>query len=286
MIERRPSPGLRNSAPDRRETAHERGVGNPYPTPSVVATRISHTRTTPIRHSFVHRSASWLIDIDDLPSPPPALRPFARFEPADHFPEQPIAGQTLRDRLTAHLIAADVTPPSGQIIALLSPRVAGYVFNPLSVFWCHHTDGTPACVVAEVHNTYGERHTYVVTPDDTGHAQVDKEFYVSPFNDVSGTYRLRLPPPSPDGRVAVSVTLDRPGHGPFVAALTGRARPARASSILVTQLRTPLAPLVVAARIRWHGIRLWLRRLPVATRPDHEKTTTISTAATCRKERR
>ncbi|NDZ92725.1 DUF1365 domain-containing protein [Streptomyces sp. SID6673] len=255
------------------------------PTPAVVATRISHTRTTPIRHAFVYRSASWLIDIDHLPVPAKPLRPFARFDPADHFPETPAAGQTLRDRLTGHLTSAGVSPPAGHVVALLSPRVAGYVFNPLSVFWCHHPDGTPAYVVAEVHNTYGERHTYVVAPDDDGHAQVDKEFYVSPFNEVNGTYRLRMPPPTADGRITVSVTLERDGHDPFVAALSGRARPARTATILATQLRTPLAPLVVAARIRWHGIRLWLGHLPVIRRPDHSHVTTISTASG-RKERR
>ena len=244
--------------------------------PAVVRTRITHTRTTPTRHAFTYRSASWLIDVDDPPVLSRPLRPLAGFVAADHFPEPARPGDTVRSRLTAHLRAAGVEPPGGQVVALLSPRVVGYVFNPLSVYWCHHPDGSLACVVAEVHNTYGERHCYVTTPDGHGDARVDKEFYVSPFNDVGGSYHLHVPEPRPDGHVSVSITLHRPGHGAFVASLTGRARAATTRSVLITQLVAPLAPLVVTARIRLQGIRLWLKRLPIVTRPDHHHTTTVA----------
>ncbi|WP_232017204.1 DUF1365 domain-containing protein [Gordonia insulae] len=239
---------------------------------------MTHTRRSPVHHAFTYRSASWLIDIDRPPELPAPLRAFARFTPADHFPQPAGPDDTLRSRLETHAASAGVALPAGQVIALLSPRVAGYVFNPLSVFWCHHPDSSLGCVVAEVHNTYGERHTYVVDPDEHGNARVDKEFYVSPFHDVSGTYRLHVPPPDPDGRVAVSVTLDRVGQGAFVAALTGAAVPATTRTVLATQITTPLAPLVVAARIRLHGIRLWLKRLPVVTRPAHTSTITVADA--------
>jgi uncharacterized protein len=246
------------------------------PLPAVVHTRITHTRTTPIRHSFVYRSASWLIDIDNPPRPSWPLRVFARFVATDHFPEPAGPGDTLRSRLDAHLDAAGVVPPTGRVVALLSPRVAGHVFNPLSVYWCHDLDGTLRCVVAEVHNTYGERHCYVTTPDARGDAQVRKEFYVSPFNDVDGTYRLHVPEPGPEGRVAVSIILDREGQGSFVASLAGQARPATVRAILTTQIVAPLAPLLVTARIRIQGIRLWLRRIPVITRPVHDHPTTVA----------
>lgn len=247
----------------------------PPPLPAIVDAEIVHARTTPVRHSFTYRSTTWLVDVDDLPRPPRALRPFARFLADDHFPEPATPGATLRDRLDAHLRGAGVDPPTGRVTALLSPRVAGYVFNPISVFWCHDADGALAYVVAEVHNTYGQRHCYVVRTDERGDARVGKEFYVSPFNPVDGTYRLRLPEP---GRhtVFVSVTLERPGQRPFVATLRGRVRPATAGAVLATQLRTPFAPAVVAARIRRHGIALWLRRLPVVARPEHTRQTTIA----------
>ncbi len=245
-------------------------------TPRVVRTTITHVRRDPLRHAFSYRSASWLIDIDDLPRLPAPLRPFARFRPDDHFPEPPTSGASLRDRLTTHLENAGITPPDGRVTALLSPRVAGYVFNPLSIFWCHHRDGSLALVVAEVHNTYGERHCYVVTTTEAGTAMVPKEFYVSPFNDVSGIYRLRVPEPADDGRVFASITLERNDTAPFVATLTGNSVPATPRNVLRLQLTTPLAPLAVAARIRRQGIALWLRQLPIVNRPAHHVHTTVA----------
>ncbi|MEE4025929.1 DUF1365 domain-containing protein [Gordonia sp. PKS22-38] len=244
--------------------------------PAVVHTRIRHVRTSPVRHAFTHRSASWLIDVDHPARVPLPLRPFARFRAADHFPQAVHPHDTLRSRLDDQLAAAGVDAPSGRVVALLSPRVAGHVFNPLSVFWCHDSGGSLSCVVAEVHNTYGERHCYVVIPDARGDAVVPKEFYVSPFNEVDGTYRLHVPPPSADGAVAVSVTLERDGQDPFTASVSGRARPATTAAIIRTQLAAPLAPLVVSARIRMHGIRLWFKRLPVVTRPEHRNSLTIA----------
>ncbi|MGK2320380.1 DUF1365 domain-containing protein [Gordonia rhizosphera] len=246
--------------------------GKPGALPAVVWTRITHLRRSPVRHGFSYRSASWLIDIDAPPTLPPTMRTLAVFRPDDHFPEPATPAQTLRDRLNTHLRSVGVEPPRGRVVALLSPRVAGYVFNPLSVFWCHDPDDTLACVVAEVHNTYGERHCYVVSPDEHGNAQVTKAFYVSPFNPVDGTYRLHVPPPRDNGCIDVSVTLHRTDEAPFTATLSGQARPATPRRILATQLVAPFAPLVVAARIRRHGIHLWLRRLPIRPRPTRTAT--------------
>ncbi|MFW0783430.1 DUF1365 domain-containing protein [Gordonia sp. CPCC 206044] len=247
------------------------------PTPSVVRTRIRHVRTSPVRHAFTHRSASWLVDIDEIPRLALAIRQFARFRPEDHFPEPVRHGESLRDRLNRHVLSAGVDVPSGRVLALMSPRVLGYVFNPLSVFWCHDADGALAYALVEVHNTYGQRHSYFVRPDEHGHARVDKAFYVSPFNDVDGSYQLRVPLPDPDGRVAIAVTLQRAGAAPFVATLVGTARPSTSREILRAQVGAPLAPLVVAARIRWHGIALWCKGLHVLPRPPHSANTSVST---------
>lgn len=153
---------------------------------------------------------------------------------------------------------------------LAAARVLGYVFNPLSVYWCHNGEGELVCVVAEVHNTYHGRHCYLLRTDDSGRAEVEKDFYVSPFEPATGGgYRMSLP--EPGDRLALSITLDRPGSAPFVAAVRGRRRPATAIGLLRLAIRHPLAPLVVTVRIRWQGIRLWLRGLPVVPRPDHVK---------------
>ena len=95
----------------------------------------------------------------------------------------------------------------------------GYVFNPLSLFWCHDPSGALVCVIAEVHNTYGQRHRYLLRPDDAGRADTEKQFYVSPFYPVDGSYRMSLP--EPGDALALTITLHRPGATPFVASVRG-----------------------------------------------------------------
>ncbi len=99
--------------------------------------------------------------------------------------------------------------PADRVLMLANARVLGHVFDPLTVFWVQAVRRSDARVVFEVHNTYGERHAYLLELDEEGRAQTDKVFYVSPFNDVSGSYaiRLRLDP----DRISVTVGLDRDG---------------------------------------------------------------------------
>ncbi len=234
--------------------------------PALYRTRIRHVRRTPLRHEFTYRGHSWFVDLDDLPRLPLWLRPFARFDARDHFDDV----TSLRAGLDAVLLGAGFDPRGWRVTALLAPRMLGYVFNPLSLFWCHDSGGVLRCVVAEVHNTYGGRHPYVLVPDADGRAETVKEFYVSPFNAVEGTYTVRVP--EPGERLAVSVTLHRDGHAPFVASMHGRRTPATAVRVLGAVLRSPLAPQLVAARIRVQGVALWLRGLPVVPRPAHTPT--------------
>ncbi|WP_054814944.1 DUF1365 domain-containing protein [Nocardia arizonensis] len=227
----------------------------------IVRTRIRHVRIAPLRHEFRYRSYSWLVDLDDMPAPPRWLRPFADFRAADHLGD-PAA--TLRRNVEDYLAEHDIDLRGGRVLMLTNARVLGYVFNPLTLYWCRDDTGAPVCVIAEVHNTYGGRHRYLLRPDDSGRAHTDKQFYVSPFNDVSGDYRMRVP--EPDDRLRVSIVLSD-GDPIFAAAMTGRCHPATPATILRATLTAPLAPLVVSARIRWQGVRLWARRLPVAPRP-------------------
>ncbi|MFE6632578.1 DUF1365 domain-containing protein [Streptomyces rochei] len=224
-------------------------------------------RTGPIRHTLCHRTYMWLVDLDRLPELPRPLRPFAGFRARDHFTGD---APTLRAGLERFLAAHGVDLEGGRVVMLTHARVLGYVFNPLTLYWCHGPDGTPRCVVAEVHNTYGERHAYLLHPDEAGVAHVDKDFYVSPFFPVDGTYRMRLP--LPGDRLDLTVRLDRPGAPPFTATVRGTRREPTGAVLLRLALRHPLSTLAVSADIRRHGIRLYLRGLPVQPRPDHRTT--------------
>lgn len=238
---------------------------SPAPTPAIYRTTITHSRQLPIHHSFEYRSYSWYVDVDDLPRLPWWLRPFAGFHAADHFPNASnnVPNNSLHERLTTFLADRDVPPPDGRITALLQARVFGYVFNPLSVFWCHDRNGQLCHVIAEVHNTYGERHAYLLPPAELP-VVAGKEFYVSPFNPVDGYYMVLAP--RPESQVDITVALHRDGEQAFVANLRGQRRPATTRQVALMQIIAPLAPLVVAARIRIQGIKLWLRRLPLMPR--------------------
>ena len=155
----------------------------------------------------------------------------------------------------------------GRIVMLANARVFGHVFDPLTVFWCFGVDRGLRCVVAEVHNTYGERHAYLLTPAPDGKVDVDKQFYVSPYNDVTGDYAMHFT--LTDHHVGVTIALRRSGHTVFDASFTGTPAPATTATIAGFALRRPLMTLRVAALIRLHGIRLWLRGLPVVERPRH-----------------
>ena len=237
--------------------------------PAIVDGFVAHRRRAPIDHGFRHRVYQWLVDLDHLPSPPWYLRPVAGFDARDHLGGTgPDASPDIRANVERFLTRRHVElGPGGRVVMLANARTFGHVFDPLTVFWCFGADQRLRCVVAEVHNTYGERHAYLLTPGPNGDAEVDKQFYVSPFNDVSGQYAMRFVLDA--DRVRVTVSLSRDGHTVFDAAFHGRPTPATARTIARFALRMPAMPHKVTALIRWHAIRLWFRRLPVIARPEH-----------------
>lgn len=226
---------------------------------------ITHVRARPIRRTFRHRSYLWLVDLGDLPRAPFPLRPLARFRSRDHLGD-PAA--SIRANVDAYLARHGVDLAGGRVLMLGHAAVLGYVFNPLTVFWCHRADGALAAVIAEVHNTYGQRHVYLLHPDGRGRAEADKDFYVSPFLPVAGRYRLHLPEPGVTLRL--SVTLRIGGQTVLAASVTGRRRAYTPRRLLGCALRHPWVTAQVTALIHWQGIRLAARRLPIVPRPDRD----------------
>jgi uncharacterized protein len=232
------------------------------PRPGRFETTIRHTRRTPFKRTFELSSTFWLVDLDDLPD----HGLLARFEARDHLgsPER-----TLRHNVEAFLAEHGVSLGDGErpgtILMAAHPRSLGYAFNPISVFWCFDDHGEQAGVVVEVHNTYGDRHAYLVHPDEQGRARTDKAMYVSPFHGVDGTYDVAVPIPTDRLHVAVTLRGHEGGEAsPFSASLTG----ARSD---VPVRKTLGAALRGSALIRAHGIWLWARRLPIRPRPHHRQ---------------
>jgi DUF1365 family protein len=223
--------------------------------PAVYATTIRHTRRTPVKHRFTHQSHVWLVDLDHLPDH--GVR--GRFEARDHLGDP---SRSIRANVDAFLARHGISLEGGRILMAANARALGYCFNPISVFWCFDAAGTLAATIAEVHNTYGDRHAYLLRTDDRGRASVDKQMYVSPFHGVDGHYEVTAPVPS--DRLAVTVRLITGAGAVFDASLHGRRSHA-------SPWRAAPSAVLGTLRIHAHGLRLWARRVPVQPRPTHHQ---------------
>ena len=233
--------------------------------PALVIGHVNHSRRGPVRHSFRHDAYQWLVDLDAIPEQPAYLRPFAQFSSADHLGDPALSIKQNVERFLE--LRGIELGAAGRILMLANARILGHVFDPLSVFWCFDSERRLICVVAEVHNTYGERHAYLLRLDEDGRAQHEKQLYVSPFYDVSGGYQLRFAI-GPD-LVSTTVTLRRAGALAFSATFRGRPQSATPTAVFKQLVRRPLMTQRVSALIRIHGIWLWLRGLPIRPRPAH-----------------
>ena len=233
--------------------------------PAVVRARVRHVRRRPFRYALAHRTTMWLVDAADPDAPFPRwLQPLASIRGVDHFD----AGDTrpLAAKVRAYLDAHRLDWSAHRVLVLANARSLGYVFDPLTTYFCLAPDGRLEGVLAEVHNTYGERHCYPLALEG-GAARVDKEFYVSPFFAVEGRYDIRVR--LTDERVAVAISLTQSGEQVFTASVDGPLVQATPARTLAAVLANPVPSQRVSALIRWHGVRLWLRRLPVVPRRPH-----------------
>ncbi len=232
------------------------GETSPLPVEATsYATTITHIRRRPIERTFTHSSSTWLVDLDHLPD----HGVLGTFEARDHLGE---ADRSIRANVEHFLSLNGVEPDGGRIVMAANARALGYCFNPISVFWCHRRGGELAGVVVEVHNTYGDRHAYLVHPDEQGRARTEKQMYVSPFHGTDGYYEIAVP--RPGERLNVVVTLHSDDGAVFTASLDGAATD-------VSFLRSAPAALRGTVLIHAHGLWLWARRLGIRKRPDHPR---------------
>jgi DUF1365 family protein len=233
---------------------------------------VTHQRLTPRRHQLRYRLFQLLLDLDELPALGRRLRLFGHDGPAlfslrerDHLAGD---GRPLRVQVEAMLRGAGIDTHGGPIRLLCLPRVLGYVFNPLSVFYCHRPSGELAAVVLEVNNTFGERHCYVV---EATHAQsvrcgCAKAFFVSPFLGLDMTYDFRLAVP---GERATTAILGRGADGaPIIAAAFSGARRELSDGALGRAFLThPLLTLRVVAAIHWEALKLLAKGVGLKPKP-------------------
>jgi DUF1365 family protein len=237
---------------------------------------VVHARLKPMGHRFSYRVMSLLIDLDRLGEADQQSALFGvnraalySFHEADHGPRDGSSLKAYAERCAA---AHDVDLSGGRVELLCYPRLLGYGFNPLSVYFCYRAGGELALVIYEVRNTFGEIHPYVlpVQPGELNNSglrqQHEKLFYVSPFVPMAMRYHFRLLPPSDTFKLRI---LESDREGPLLAAtFNGRRRALTSRALLRSFFALPLVSFKVMAAIHWEALRLWLKGARLVPRPD------------------
>lgn len=232
---------------------------------------VTHTRLRPVRHHLRYQVFSLLLDLDELPKLPLRVFSHNRFNLFSvHDRDHGDGSRTpLRAQVEAHLRAAGYPVDGGPIRLLAVPRLLGYAFNPLSVYFCHRRDGTLMAILHEVHNTFGQRHSYLLPAQQQGEDVVRqscaKQFHVSPFMEMALSYRFRIRPPGPRLGIAIET---RDAMGPVLhATFTARRRALTDAALLRTFLAFPLLTVKIIAGIHWEALQLWRKGLRLVPRP-------------------
>jgi DUF1365 family protein len=242
---------------------------------------VMHRRFKPRAHRLNYRVFWCLLDLDELPYLPTRLRFFSLkgfnlfgFRNADHGDGSDCP---LRAQVETHLAAAGIDLKGGPIRLLCMPRLLGFVFNPISVYYCYDRRGVLKALLYQVHNTFGQRHSYLIPVDSKPGEPLEqrclKAFYVSPFMDMDIAYRFRVQPPQE--RVAL-VIEGSDAQGPvLIASLAGDRQPLTDTALLRAFLSFPLMTLKVVAGIHWEALKLWIKGMRMRPRPPAPSPLTI-----------
>jgi hypothetical protein len=232
---------------------------------------VVHKRLVPREHGFAYRVFALCLDVDEIDEVARRLRLFSRnggnllsFRDADLGPggAEPAAVKARRLLGLCGLSGCGV-----RIDLVCYPRLLGYAFNPLSVYFCRNDEGAVGAVIYEVTNTMGERKSYVIpaTPANGAIAQAcAKEMYVSPFTAPSGHYGFHCVPPGE--RIVIGVNFREAGRPVLKTHFRGERRGLSDKAILGLVARYPLMTLKVIGAIHYEAARLWAKGVPVVTR--------------------
>ncbi len=230
---------------------------------------VRHCRLAPKRHQFRHRIFMLGIDLDELPVLRARHRVLGINRPglfslreADYLPGAIRPEANLKDRVLERLAGVALPDRVARVDLVTMPRVAGYLFNPVSFYFCYGNAGQPLVALAEVTNTFREVKVYPVKPDAGGrfHLRTPKHFYVSPFSDVDVAFDFTLRPAGDFLSIQID---DYTGETrTLTSTLRGRARPLTDARLLWYAVKYPFLTASVMTLIHWHAFRLYLKGVP------------------------
>lgn len=231
---------------------------------------VMHQRLSPQKYGFISSMFMFLLDLDELPelsnqSPLLSHNRFNvySFRDSDHIY---MGKATIRENVEAYLQQQGVSEKPAKIHLLTNLRVLGYVFNPVSFYFCQDVHGDPLCILAEVHNTYGELKPYLLDrsewKDSAFVGERIKNFYISPFSPLDPLLQLKLR--MPGDRLALYINSRHPGEEKpfFRSSLTGSRSELSTRQLLKFSLRFPWVTIRVITQIHWHALRLYLKKTP------------------------
>jgi cyclopropane-fatty-acyl-phospholipid synthase len=250
--------------------------------------QVLHQRFGPQDHAFRYPLFYVAVDLDGLPELSKSLGPFFGYNRPgllSIWDKDYLRGEgSLRQRLDVFLETRDLKAQVQRVTLLTVPRYLGYVFNPVSFYYCFREDGSLAAAVSEVNNTFGERHLYLLDhPRETGDAfqaryTVPKDFHVSPFYDRSGDYDFRFA--ALDQTLDIQLDIVKDGSRVFLSRLWGSRRNLNRAQIVRTLAAYPLSAALTMPRILWQAVRLrYQKKLPVYTKPYSDSVMTIQAEA-------
>jgi len=238
---------------------------------AIYAGTVMHRRVKPKRHKLSYDVYSLLLDLDELPRLGNWLfghnraRPMS-FHDRDHGPG---TGAPLKPWVEQQLRAAGLEPDGGSVRLLCYPRVFGFVFNPISVYFCYRRSGELLATIYEVHNTFRQRHFYVIPVADPKAELIaqscSKKMYVSPFIEMNMTYHFKVKPPA--GEVAIAIEERDPEGALLYASFHGQRHPLTARSLLGYLTLFPFLTIKVVAGIHWEALKIWSKGIPLVNRP-------------------
>ena len=252
---------------------------NNKPKSVLYSCNIHHSRYKPIKRGFDYNVFMWYLDLDEIPSLLNSIVlashnrfNYYSFNDKDHLNYNDNKSDSLRDSIEAYIKSNGESKSIGRIMILTNLTTFGYLFNPVSFYFCFDKDDNPLCAVAEVGNTYGEMKPFFLglnnLYDGVFKFRAKKYFYVSPFIDHDTELEFHLS--IPDDNLNIRINDFEGDECLLTASLKGKPLTLSNRNVLISAFKFPMITLKVIISIHYQALILWLKRMPYHKKEDHK----------------